>query len=95
MNAAQFAFLLELFDLDGDAVGQLFAEVAEQLLAQDLGSKEALVAIGDVVGVEYRRAFGQVGARGTQQRLGAETLLCRDRQDFGEAVQGRQLLDER
>jgi hypothetical protein len=83
VDAAQFAFLLELLDFDGDAVGQLFAEVAEQLLAQDLGGEEALVAVGDVVGIEDGRAFGQVGTRGCQQGIRAEALFGRDRQDFG------------
>ena len=56
VDAPQVAFLLELLDLDGDAVGQFLAEVAEQLFAQHFGGQEAFGAVGDVVGVEYRRA---------------------------------------
>jgi Tfp pilus assembly PilM family ATPase len=59
VDAAQAGLGLELLDLDGHAVGELLAELAEQLLAQELGRQEALAAVGDVVGVEDGLAFGQ------------------------------------
>ena len=43
------AFLLEAVDHHLAAVGQLLAHLLEQLLAQQLGGEEALVAVGELV----------------------------------------------
>ena len=61
VDAAQAGSASNFSILDGHAVGQLLAELAEQLLAQELGRQKALAAVGDVVGAEDRLAFGQVG----------------------------------
>ncbi len=74
---AQARLGLELLDLDGHAVGQLLAELAEQLLAEELGGQEALAAVGDVVRRRDRLALGQVGLGGLQELGGIVALLAR------------------
>ena len=45
----------EPFNLHGEAVGQLLAEPADKLFANDLGREERLAPIGEVVLRVYRR----------------------------------------
>ena len=49
LDAPQPAFLLEALDHHLAAVRQLLAQLLEQLLAQQLGGEEALVAVGELV----------------------------------------------
>ena len=56
-DAAQRALLLELVDHHGRGVGQLVAQMAEELLAHEFRGEEALRAVGDVVGAEDRRGL--------------------------------------
>src|SRR5690606_15248268 len=86
-DAAQPPLGLELLDLDGDAVGQLVTEQAEQLLAQELGGEEALAAVGDVVLLEHRRPLGQQRHGGRDEAVDVAAALGRQRHDGGEVAQ--------
>lgn len=76
MYVAQIAYLLELFDLDGDAIGQFLTQLAKHLLAQKLGGEKAFAAVRDVVGSEYRRRFGQVLLGRLDQRIESLPAFC-------------------
>ena len=74
--------LLELLDDHLGAVGNLFVVVGEYLLADDLGGKEAEVAVGEEVLVVPGLALGQQRHYASEHRLEPEPLLSRDREDF-------------
>src|SRR5688572_13572955 len=50
LDSAQAALFLEAVDHHLAAVGHVLAHRLEQLLAQELGGEEALVAVGELVG---------------------------------------------
>ena len=62
-------FFLEAVDHHFAAVGQLRAQLLEQLLAQQLGGEEALVAVGELVEPDTSRAL-PAAPRAAPQQLG-------------------------
>src|SRR5215510_2194807 len=61
--------LLESIDHDVGAVGKLLAELAEQLLADEICRERALVPVGDFVGGVDRRLLGQIRLEGPQELI--------------------------
>ena len=94
MDAPHRAFDFVFLDLDCHAVRQLVTEQPEQLFAQELGSHEALAAVGDRILVEHRFADRQIAARNCQQAIDVVSLLGGDRHDLGERVEFAHLGDE-
>src|SRR6267142_5140319 len=74
MDAAQTGQLLELLDFDVGAVGKLFAEMAEELLAYEFRREKALVPVGDFIRGMNRRLFRQIALQRAQQSV--ETLAA-------------------
>src|SRR5690606_22218233 len=59
MDMQHLAFLLELFDLDRDLIGNLGTELTHDLLAHQFGGKKARTAVGQLIfGIEML-ALGQ------------------------------------
>ena len=87
---------LKLLDHHLAAVGQLLAQHAEQLLAQQLGGEEALVAVGELV-----RRDRPAGASGSASRSARSSsgrflpVLRAHRHDGLEVARLRQPLEER
>src|SRR6266545_2602155 len=84
VDAPQLPLLLELLDLHGAAVGELLAEQAEQLFADQLRRQKALVPVGEVVLAMHRRLLRQVTLDHAHQLVEPFAPPRADRDDFGE-----------
>ena len=90
-DAPQVALFLEAVDDDGAFVGQLLAQQAKELLADDLGREEALGTVGELVLAVDGLPFRQVGLDGIKQRLDALPVAGADRHDGSQT--GMRLMD--
>src|SRR5712692_9900923 len=84
VDAPQPPLLLELLDLHGAAVGELLAEQAEQLFADQLRRQKALVPVGKVVLAMDRRLLRQVALDDAHQLLEPLAPSGADGNNFGE-----------
>src|SRR5690606_36333873 len=85
-GAVLAGFLGEGFDLDGGRVGELGAELAHELLAQQFAGEEAGALVGDFVLAVQRRLLGQQRQERVHQRLQALALERGDRMHRGEVA---------
>ena len=75
--------LLDLLDLDLDAVRDLLTRAQQDLLAHQLGQHHVLGLVGDVLGREVEGALGQQRDDVVEQLRDALAGARRDREDLG------------
>ncbi len=88
-----FGRILPALNQDGDGMRDLLTGMAEDLLANHFGGHEALGLIGDMVGGEIGRAFGQAGNDGVAYPLQTFASERRDGDVFVEFTDRFKLLD--
>src|SRR5712692_8707770 len=95
VDAPQPPLFLELLDLHGAAVGELLAEQAKQLFANQLCRQKALVPVGQVVLAMDGRLLRQVALDDAHQLVEPLAPAGADRDDFGKFGLFGGLLEER
>ena len=84
-----------LFDLDRDAIRQLFHEFHGELLADGLGDLELVAAVGALLGREQLRRHGQARGDDVDEPVEIDALLRRHRHHVEETVHAGELRHER